>query len=68
MDFRESKGISEKKKSISVSSTTLKPLILWIMTNCRKLLESWDYETILPVSWETYMQIKKQQLELDMEQ
>ena len=23
------------------------------MTNCRKLLERWEYQTILPVSWET---------------
>jgi len=25
-------------------------------------------QTTLPASWETYMQVKKQQLELDMEQ
>ena len=28
----------------------------------------WEYQTISPASWETCMQIKKQQLELDMEQ
>ena len=28
----------------------------------------WDYQTILPASWEICMQVKKQQLELDMEQ
>ena len=28
----------------------------------------WEYQTIWPVSWETYMQVRKQQLELDMEQ
>ena len=28
----------------------------------------WEYQTTLPVSWETCMQVKKQQLELDMEQ
>ena len=38
-----------------------------IMTNCGKLLEKWEYQTILPVSWETCLQVKKQQLELDME-
>ena len=27
-----------------------------------------EYQTTLPASWEIYMQIKKQQLELDMEQ
>ena len=33
-----------------------------------KILKEWAYQTILPVSWETCMQVKKQQLELDMEQ
>ena len=36
--------------------------------NCEKFLEKWEYQTSLPVYWETYMQIKKQQLELHMEQ
>ena len=27
-----------------------------------------EYQTTWPTSWETYMQIRKQQLELDMEQ
>ena len=26
----------------------------------------WEYQTISPASWETGMQVKKQQLELDM--
>ena len=39
-----------QKTSTSVPSTTLKPLTLWIMTNCGKLLERWEYQTILPVS------------------
>ena len=38
------------------------------MKNCGKLLERWEYQTILPVSWETCMQVKKQQLEPCMEQ
>ena len=29
---------------------------------------SWEYQTMLPASWEIYMQVKKQQLEPDMEQ
>ena len=33
-----------------------------------KFLKRWEYQTILSVSWETCMQVKKQQLELDMEQ
>ena len=41
---------------------------LWITTNYGKFLERWEYQTTLPVSWETCMQVKKQQLEPDMEQ
>ena len=32
------------------------------------LQEIWEYQTTWPVSWEICMQVKKQQLELDMEQ
>ena len=46
----------------------LKPLTAGITTNCGKLLERLEYQTTLPASWETCMQVKKQQLELDMEQ
>ena len=48
--------------------TTLKPLTLWMTTNCGKFLKRREYQTTLHASWETYMQVKKQQLELDMEQ
>ena len=34
----------------------------------RKILKRWEYQTAWPASWETYMQVRKQQLELDMEQ
>ena len=40
---------------------------MWIKTNW-KILKRWGYQTTLPVSRETCMQIKKQQLELDIEQ
>ena len=33
-----------------------------------KILERWEYQTTLPASWEICMQVRKQQLELDMEQ
>ena len=36
--------------------------------NCGKFWKRWEYQTIWPASWETYMQVRKQQLELDMEQ
>ena len=41
---------------------------VWITTNCGKFLERWEYQTTLPISWEMCMQVKKQQLELNMEQ
>ena len=36
--------------------------------HCRKLLKRKEYQTTLPASCETCMQVKKQQLEPDMEQ
>ena len=33
-----------------------------------KILKRWEYQTTQPASWETCMQVRKQQLELDMEQ
>ena len=41
---------------------------VWITTNCGKFWKRWEYQTTWPVSWEICTQIKKQQLELDMEQ
>ena len=41
---------------------------VWITTNCGKFLKRWEYQTIWPASWEICMQVRKQQLELDMEQ
>ena len=59
---------NSRKTSTSVSLTMPKPLTLWITTNCGKLLKRWEYQTILPVSWEACMWVKKQQLEPCMEQ
>ena len=36
--------------------------------NYGKFLKRWEYQTTLPASWEICMWVKKQQLELDMEQ
>ena len=55
-----------RKTSTSASLTTLKPLSLWIATNCGKFLKRWEYQTTLPASCETCMQVKKQQLEPDI--
>ena len=59
---------SSRKASTSALLTMPKPLIVWITTNCRKFWKRWEYQTTWPASWETYMQVRKQQLELDMEQ
>jgi len=45
-----------------------KPLSVRIRTNCVKFINRWEYQTTLPASREIYMQAKKQQLELNMEQ
>ena len=45
-----------------------KPLIVWITANYEKFLKRWEYQTTSPVSCEICMQVKKQQLEVDMEQ
>ena len=46
----------------------LKPLTVWTTTNYEKFLKKWEYQTTLPASWETRMEVKKQQLETDMAQ
>ena len=43
-------------------------LTVWITINCGKFWKRWEYQTTWPASWETYMQDRKLQLELDMEQ
>ena len=57
-----------RKTSISALLTMPKPLSVWITINCEEFWKRWEYQTTRPVSWETYMQVRKQQLELDMEQ
>ena len=64
-------GSSKKQESSRKTSallTMLKPLTVWIRTNCGKFFKRWEYQTIWPASRETCVQVKKQQLELDMEQ
>ena len=56
-----------QKKSISVLLTMPKPLTVWITINCGKFWKRWEYQTTWPASWETCMQVRKQQFELDMD-
>ena len=46
----------------------LKVLTVWITTKCGKFFKRLEYQTTLFASWDTRMQVKKQQLEPDMEQ
>ena len=57
-----------QKNIYSTSLTMLKHLTVWITTNSGKFLKRWEYQTTWPASWEICMQVKKQQLEPDMEQ
>ena len=43
-------------------------LTVWITINWEKFWKRWEYQTTWPASWETCMQVRKQQLELDIEQ
>ena len=45
-----------------------KALTVWITIHCGKFWKRWEYQTTWPASWEICMQVRKQQLELDMEQ
>ena len=41
---------------------------VWVTINCREFWKRWEYQTTLLTSWEICMQVRKQQLELDMDQ
>ena len=66
--IRKIKNICFRKTSTSALLNTSKPLTVWITTNCGQFFKRWEYQTTWPASWEICMQVKKQQLELDMEQ
>ena len=59
---------SSRKASISALLTMPKPLTVWLTINCGKFWKRWKYQTTWSASWEICMQVRKQQLELDMEQ
>ena len=65
-DFKEKRDIINMFPSKLL--TTLKPLTVWVATNCGKFLKRWKYQTTLPASWDICIQVKKQQLEPNMEQ
>ena len=59
---------SSRKTSTSALLTMPKSLTVWITINYGKFWKRWEYQTTWPASWEICMQVKKQQLEMDMEQ
>ena len=59
---------NSRKTSTSALLTMSKPLTVWITTKCGKFWRRWEYQTTWPASCEICMQVKKKQLELDMEQ
>jgi len=59
---------SSRRTSTSALLTIPKPLTVWITTNCGKFFKRWEYQNTWPASWEICMQVRKQQLELDMDQ
>ena len=65
-------GSTKKQESSRKASTSLYWLCqsLWLCGSQQtgKFWKRWEYQTTWPASWETYMQVRKQQLERDMEQ
>ena len=66
--------VSQKKQECSRKTDTSalltmpKPLTVWVTTNCGEFFKRWEYQTTWTASGEICMQVKKQHLELDMEQ
>ena len=81
-DFRKGRGtrdqianihwiiekVREFQKNISFCFIDYSKAFVWITTDCGRFLKRWEYQTTWPASWETCMQVRKQQLDLDMEQ
>ena len=68
--FPTSVGSLKKQESSRKTPTSAlfikpKPSTVWITTSCGKFFKRCEYHT-WPAFWEIYMQVKKQQLELDM--
>ena len=58
---------SSRKTSTSTSLTMLKPLTVWITTNCGKFLKRWEYQTIY-LSPEKPVFGSRSKSELDLEE
>ena len=60
--------VREFQKNIYFCFIDYTKAFVWITTICEKFFKRWEYQTTWPASWEICMQVKKQQLELDMEE
>ena len=49
----------EFQKNIYLCFIDCTKAFVWIIRNCEKLLKRWEYQAILPVSWETCIGVKK---------
>ena len=58
----------ELQKNIYFCFIDYAKVFMWTTMNCGKFWKRWEYQTTWPDSWEICMQVRKQQLELDMEQ
>ena len=62
------KKARELQESIYFCFIDYAKAFVWITINCGKFWKKWKYQTTWPACWEICMQVRKQQLELDMEQ
>ena len=62
------KKAREFQKNIYFGFIDYTKVFVWITTKCGKFLKRWEQQTTLLASWEICMQVKKQQLELNMKQ
>ena len=80
MNFQMFKLVFEKAEEPEIKLTTSQKNMYFCFTDYAKAFDCvdhnklwkiwkrWEYQTTWPASWETYMQVRRQQLELDMEQ
>ena len=58
----------ESQKNVYFFFMDYAKAFVWTTITCGKFWKRWEYQTTWPASWEICMQVRKQQLELDMEQ
>ena len=59
--IEKKKPENSRKTSTFASLTMLKSLTMWITTNCGTFIKRWRYQTTLCASWESCMEVKRQQ-------